>query len=118
MAKDTFRLVTWMPPDTKFTKRQLAEIINAQAHELSAIMGLLDGYEITRGNLSMPGHYGLSPYGRVCAAMALLHKCSAVSDYKSDSDEPDAYQAVLFSALLNKQAAEAAEEERDGSRNL
>ena len=97
------KLMTWMPEEVSLRKRELVQIINAQAHELSAIMGLLDGYEITRTNLST-GRGTLSPYGRVIAAIELLHKCGANTiEYDGDADDPDGYQRVVFAALLAKQ---------------
>lgn len=106
------KLMVWMPEKVSLTKRELVRIINAQAHELSAIMGLLDGYEITRTNLST-GRGTLSPYGRIVAAMELLHKCGAnPSEYNGDADDPDGYQQVVFAALLSKQETDTPARER------
>ena len=78
------------------TKQELLVIIKAQADELSSIMGLLDGYRITRMNGKIP----LSPYGRVLAAIRLLHKCGAVESSDSELDEPTAYMKLVLPLLL------------------
>ena len=97
-------LMNCLSADIGWTKRRLVQIVNAQAHELSAIMGLLNGYNIKRGDSGVT----FTPYGRVSTAMSLLHKCRAVTDYDSTLDDPDDYQREVFSALL-KQAAATAE---------
>ncbi len=86
------KLFRYLPHDeTSKSKAELVTIINEQARELSAIMGLLDGYGITRDNLSCDmGTSELTPYGRVLAAMQLLDKTGHVES-DSGKDVPDAY---------------------------
>lgn len=77
---------------TSQSKADLILIINEQAHVISAIMGLLDGYGITRDNMSTrPGSHELSPYGRVFTMCRLLHKCGHIKS-EVGKDVPNAYE--------------------------